>query len=260
MKRMEWFISCYLQTTKKLEVLDVGSYDVNGCYKRLFKPNQFNYVGLDMEEGPNVDLVPVSPYKWKELKNDSFDVVISGQALEHIEFFWITVSEIVRVTKEGGLICIIAPNGFGEHRYPVDCWRFFTDGMIALARYYKLEIVHAHTNSAPTTEDHEWYSEDCADSMIIARKPYSEEAKIVDLENYKCVPGDHQRINDGMINFREYKECIALKQEEEEEKEEQSKDFKREAENQEITITRLIKKAVSTKNKAINKIRRTFGI
>ena len=94
MKRMEWFVNRYLQTTKKLEVLDVGSYDVNGCYKELFKPNEFNYVGLDMEKGPNVDLVPFSPYEWVELKKDSFDVVISGQAMEHIEFFWVTVAEI----------------------------------------------------------------------------------------------------------------------------------------------------------------------
>ena len=258
---MEWFINCYLQqSTKKLEVLDVGSYDVNGCYKKLFEPYQFNYIGLDMEKGPNVDLVPLSPYKWKELKNDSFDVVISGQALEHIEFFWITVSEIIRVTKEGGLICIIAPNGFGEHRYPVDCWRFFTDGMIALARYYKLEIIHAHTNSAPSVEDHEWYSEDCADSMIIVKKPYSDEAKIINLENYKCVPGDHRRINDGMKNFNEYKESLASRQQEKEEEMEQKKDFKREAEKQEINITRILKKSVSAKKKILNKIRGAFGI
>lgn len=253
MKRMEWFINYYLKATKKLEVLDIGSYDVNGCYKKLFKPNQFNYIGLDMERGPNVDLVPLSPYKWKELKNDSFDVVISGQALEHIEFFWVTVSEMVRVTKKGGLICIIAPNGFGEHRYPVDCWRFFTDGMIAIARYYKLEIMHAHTNSAPSVDDHEWYSEDCGDSMIIVKKPYSGEAKVINLEHYTCVPEDHQRINDGMKNYEAYKDNIASKH-----KKEKEKELQREIKNREINIKNPIKKAVSIKNKIINKVKRTF--
>ena len=63
------------------------------------------------------------------------------------------MGEIVRTTAKDGLICIIAPNGFKEHRYPVDCWRFFTDGMIALAKYYELEIIHAHTNAAPRVED-----------------------------------------------------------------------------------------------------------
>lgn len=110
---------------------------------------------------------------------------------------------MVRVTKEGGLICIIAPNGFGEHRYPVDCWRFFTDGMIALARYYQLEIVNAHTNAAPTANDRDWYSVDCADSMLIARKGYSGKARTADLERYVCIPGDQQAMAGGLIPYKD---------------------------------------------------------
>lgn len=208
MKRMEWFAKCFLQGSQKLNVLDVGSYNVNGCYKEFFDTARFEYVGLDMEAGPNVDIVPSSPYQWKELNDDKFDVVISGQALEHIEFFWVSIAEMVRVTKEGGLICIIAPNGFGEHRYPVDCWRFFTDGMVALARYNQLEILHTHTNAAPSINESEWFSSDCADSMLIAKKPYAGGAKIIDLANYKCIPADQQKLRGQMITFGEYQETL----------------------------------------------------
>ena len=86
--------------------------------------------------------------------------------------------------------------------------------MIALARFYKLEIKHAHTNSAPTIEDHEWYSENCGDTMIIARKPYSGEPKVIDLENYKCIPENHQKINNGMKNYQTYKEYTLTKTQE----------------------------------------------
>ena len=137
------------------------------CYRDIYT-TRHQIQWLDMEAGPNVDIVPKSPYNWQEIENDSYDAVISGQALEHIEFF--CTGEMVRVTREDGLICIIAPNGFDEHRYPVDCWRFFTDGMVVLARYFELEIIHAHTNAAPSIEDEDWYSDDCADSMLIARK------------------------------------------------------------------------------------------
>ncbi len=206
MKRMEWFIQTYLDGTTFRNILDVGSYNVNGCYKSLFQHEKFKYVGLDMEAGPNVDIVPDSTYQWNEIKDDQFDVVISGQALEHIEFFWVTMAEIVRVTKKGGLICIIAPNGFGEHRYPVDCWRFFTDGMVALARYNQLEVHHSHTNSAPTIKEAEWFSSDCADSMLVARKPYGGEAKPLNLKNYKCTPSDHTELSNGMATYGEYLE------------------------------------------------------
>ena len=32
-----------------------------------------------MEAGPNVDIVPEETYKWKEIENDTYDVVISGK-------------------------------------------------------------------------------------------------------------------------------------------------------------------------------------
>lgn len=200
--RMNWFVDNYVAKVNgyKLKVLDVGSYDVNGSYKHLFSEDYFKYYGLDMEAGPNVDLVLNNPYHWDELDTDSFDIVISGQAFEHIEFFWITMSEMTRVLKKDGLMCIIAPNVLEEHRYPVDCYRFFTDGMVALARYVCLEPLHAHTNLAPSHNHKQWYSEYCTDSMLIARKNYSGEAKYVNLQKYACVPSIHSELNSNFVS------------------------------------------------------------
>ena len=203
--RMKWFREEYLSDQRDLKVLDVGSYNVNGCYKEIFTEYGHRYTGLDVENGPNVDICPESPYIWKEIDEDTYDVVVSGQALEHIEFFWITMEEIIRVTKEGGLICVIVPNGFKEHRYPVDCWRFFTDGMIAIARFYELKILHAHTNCAPATKDGEWFSEDCADTMLIAKKTYRGKAKKVDLAQYKCEPAQHSELRQDFATYEEFK-------------------------------------------------------
>ena len=207
-KRMEWFADKYLSKaeTERIKVLDVGSYNVNGCYRNIFTDKGYEYKGLDMEDGPNVDVVPRNTYKWDEIETNSFDAVISGQALEHIEFFWLTVAEMVRVTKDGGLICIIAPKGFEEHRYPVDCWRFFTDGMIALARYHELEILHAHTNCGPTDKSKEWFSENEADTMLIAKKGYGGEARITDLEGYKCMAISHKSVRGDFKTYDEYLE------------------------------------------------------
>ena len=232
MKRMEWFLDNYIDTKVEAKLLDVGSYDVNGSYKELFSDTSIKYTGLDMEEGPNVDIVPKSPYMWEEIENDKYDIVISGQAIEHIEFFWITVGEMVRVTKEDGIICIIAPNGFGEHRYPVDCWRFFTDGMNALTRYYRLEVMHTHTNCSPDINDKEWYSKDCADAMLIARKPYKGDAQIVNLKEYRCVPADHNKLKGNMFSYEEFKK----------QKEEKNKGSNNHMTKEENTIERIKKK------------------
>lgn len=70
-----------------LTVVDVGSYDVNGTYKPLFSDRtQFNYLGLDTEGGPNVDIVLSDPYKFP-LRDQFADLVVSGQMFEHCEFF-----------------------------------------------------------------------------------------------------------------------------------------------------------------------------
>ncbi len=202
--RMSFFVEEYaskLEANTKLRVLDVGSYDVNGCYRPLFDLQRYEYVGLDLEEGPNVSIVLPSPYDWSKVETDSFDIVISGQAFEHIEFFWKTMEEMTRVLKKNGLICIVAPNGFAEHRYPVDCYRFFTDGMVALARYVNLEILHAHTNCAPTFRDKNWFSETRADSFLIARKPYSGSAQLPNWKDYRCFPADHGALRSGFVQY-----------------------------------------------------------
>jgi SAM-dependent methyltransferase len=178
----------------------VGSQDVgNGSYRALFSENDFDYVGADMSEGNNVDVVLKSPYQWAEFETDSFDIVISGQAFEHIEFFWLTMSEIARVLKKDGLVCVIAPRGFDEHRYPVDCYRFFTDGMVALARYVSFEVLHAHTNCAPSGAPREWYSQSAADSVLVATKPYTGEVVHPNMSEYTCIPSDHASLRGKLI-------------------------------------------------------------
>lgn len=204
MIRMQWFVENYASAIVKdeIRVLDVGSYDVNGSYRHLFDASKYHYVGLDMEDGPNVDIVLRNPYDWDAIASDDFDIVISGQAFEHIEFFWKTMEEMTRVLKKDGLLCLIAPHGFGEHRYPVDCYRFFADGMIALARYVGIEPVHAHTNSAPRPTDTDWYSETCADSMLIARKTFDGPPQRPDFKVYKCVPADQETLRSGLIPYQ----------------------------------------------------------
>jgi SAM-dependent methyltransferase len=111
-----------------LSVLDVGSLDVNGTYRPLIEPRGWDYTGLDIAPGPNVDIVAADPFDWP-LVADSFDVVISGSTMEHVTAIWRWVPEMVRVLKPGGLLIIITHWQFVEHRYPVDCWRIMPDGM-----------------------------------------------------------------------------------------------------------------------------------
>lgn len=126
--------------TKPKNVLDVGSYNVNGCYKPLFS---CHYVGLDTSGGPNVDYVAKNPYKW-EFPDDSFDLVISGQCFEHVQAPWLLVKEMERVCS--GWIIVIAPWKWRIHPYPIDCWRILPDGMrFLLSEWCTFELKECDT-------------------------------------------------------------------------------------------------------------------
>lgn len=125
---------------KEKHVLDVGSSSLNGTYRHLFATADWTYVGLDLTPGPNVDVVTGDPYAWP-LDAQSFDLVVSGQTLEHAEFFWLTVLEMRRVLRPGGMAFIIVPSRGPQHRHPVDCWRFYPDSFAALAHWTGMDLL-----------------------------------------------------------------------------------------------------------------------
>jgi SAM-dependent methyltransferase len=170
MARMRTFVEEHLadRRGRPTAILDVGSMDVNGSYRPLFDDPSWTYTGADVEAGDGVDVVLQDAYSWG-FPARSFDVVVSGQALEHIAFPWVSMLEIHRVLRPGGLACLVAPASGMEHRYPIDCWRFYTDGMLSLALWADLEPLFATTNWA----DEQWSdnSNEWHDSVLIARRP-----------------------------------------------------------------------------------------
>ncbi len=144
LRKMRNFLKQYLKRYDK--ILDVGSAIVNGddtSYRSLLMPDVATYMGLDIADGNNVDIVVENPYDWQELVSDSFDMVISGQALEHSEYFWEVFKEMVRVLRPGGYMCVIVPKVQKMHRYPIDCWRRWTEGMKAVGKYAGIRCVSA---------------------------------------------------------------------------------------------------------------------
>lgn len=93
-------------------VLDIGSLDING--NNRFFIDSCNYIGLDVGEGPNVDVVQVAhlydaPDEW-------FDLIISTEVFEHDMFYEKSIQNIIRMLKPGGaFIFTCASTGRPEH-------------------------------------------------------------------------------------------------------------------------------------------------
>ena len=87
---------------KDCDVLDVGSVDINGNNKYLFS-GDFKYIGLDIVEGKNVDVVcDIVDYFPERL----FDVVISTEMLEHDQNWQRSVQRMYDLLESGGLLLI----------------------------------------------------------------------------------------------------------------------------------------------------------
>ncbi len=167
---MTAFRDVYLPANRKYRILDIGSkaHDAQDSYRPLFGGPHYEYIGLDLESGPNVDIVPRSAYSWAELESCSFDAVISGQVFEHNPFFWITMAEIARVLRPDGLVCIIAPSSGPVHRYPQDCWRFYPDAAAAMFSYVGIELIESYVEASGLkgVSGMEW-----ADMFAVGRRP-----------------------------------------------------------------------------------------
>jgi cephalosporin hydroxylase len=143
--------------------------------KPIFEQGQ--YIGLDMEKGPNVDIVGKS-HEIPFIDN-FFDIVISSSCFEHDDMFWVSFKEMSRVLKPGGYMYIQAPQNGPYHGWPGDNWRFYADSWRALEKWgkslgYEVELVESYIDEKTPAPDYEggriWN-----DSIGIYRKRPSKE-------------------------------------------------------------------------------------
>jgi SAM-dependent methyltransferase len=121
-------------TTEEIKgrsVLEVGSRDVNGSLRSIINawaPER--YVGVDIVNGPGVDVVCGAEDIADKFGNESFDVVISTEMVEHVKNWRKAISNIKRVCKPGGTVLLTTRSkGYGYHGYPFDFWRYETQDM-----------------------------------------------------------------------------------------------------------------------------------
>lgn len=132
-KSFEFFKKTYVTKFNDPKIIDVGSLDINGSIR-----DQINfkskYIGVDLTEGKNVDMVLENPYKLP-FQDNTIDIITSISVFEHVEFFWETFLEMMRVLKPHGLLFVNAPANGHFHRHDSDNWRFYPDAGESLSRW-----------------------------------------------------------------------------------------------------------------------------
>ncbi len=144
------FKNTYLKNqNNEIKIVEIGSQSINENIKEHLNKNH-TYIGVDIVEGNNVDIVLEDPYKLP-FDKDTIDVVISISTFEHTEFFWLSYLEILRVLKPTGLFFLNVPSNSKYHRHSTDNWRFYPDSSKALESWghrnnFKPKVLEHFTN------------------------------------------------------------------------------------------------------------------
>lgn len=119
----------YKKISTFAESLDGGNLLDVGCGRKPYQ-NLFNvdsYIGIDVKTSghdhkkSNVDVY----YDGKKIPfpDKSFDTVVCFEVLEHVYDSKTLLTEINRVLKDGGKVCISCPFVWDEHEQPYDYYR-----------------------------------------------------------------------------------------------------------------------------------------
>ncbi len=123
-----------------LKVLEIGPNGFPSTYKKSVKSNSISWDTIDLFPNDKLTYLAINEYKFP-IEDNSYDIVLSGQVIEHVRKVWIWIKELSRVCKKGGLIITINPVSYPFHKSPYDCWRIYPEGMKALYEEVDLKVL-----------------------------------------------------------------------------------------------------------------------
>jgi SAM-dependent methyltransferase len=114
-----------------MKVLEIGPDAFPSTYRKLIPIQDLVWETLDIFDSPQLTYSKSDIYHFP-IPANQFDMVLSGQVIEHVSHIWRWMPELARITKPGGLVITINPISWPYHEAPIDCWRIYPEGMKAL--------------------------------------------------------------------------------------------------------------------------------
>ncbi len=132
---------------KDKDIIEIGSLDVNGSLRsHVAKYSPRKYIGVDIFEGPGVDVVCDAHDLLNRFPRESFDMVLSTEALEHVYDWRKVISNMKALLKPNGVLLITTRSiGDNYHGYPSDFWRYQIEDAQVIFGDLKIEKLEKDT-------------------------------------------------------------------------------------------------------------------
>lgn len=134
-----------------VRVLEIGPAGIPSTYQKIVGNPTITWHTLDLADTfKGLTYVSAEEYNYP-IDSDSYDIIVSGQVIEHVRKIWLWMAELKRIVKPGGTLIILNPVSWPYHAFPVDCWRIFPDGMKALSEEVGLQLISCTYESIEAT-------------------------------------------------------------------------------------------------------------
>ncbi|MES2779036.1 MAG: methyltransferase domain-containing protein [Bacteroidota bacterium] len=129
-----------------IKVLEIGPAGIPSAYSKVVNNPTIQWDTLDLKStkyiSSSIDKLTYTtdnPYIFP-IESNSYDIVISGNVIEHVQNIWAWTNELKRIVKVNGHIFTINPVSWEYHEAPIDCWRIYPAGYEAIAVMCDLKI------------------------------------------------------------------------------------------------------------------------
>jgi SAM-dependent methyltransferase len=123
-----------------INVLEIGPDKFPSTYQRIVNDSSITWETLDIYDSSELTYTALSEYTFP-IQDKAYDVILSGQVIEHIRKPWVWIKEVSRICKPEGIVITINPVSWPYHEAPIDCWRAYPEGMKALYEEAKLDVI-----------------------------------------------------------------------------------------------------------------------
>jgi SAM-dependent methyltransferase len=129
-----------------MKVLEIGAEGITNFCKIVNNQNiTWHTLEIDLTNTEAIfeknHIISCNEYSYP-LDTESYDIVLSGNVIEHVKNIWKWSQELNRIVKKQGFLITINPVSWPFHEAPVDCWRIYPEGAKALFEDAGFSILH----------------------------------------------------------------------------------------------------------------------